>query len=154
MVEMSTSTLSQQQRVFIDNLADLLSAWSMPVNAARLYGYLQIMNEPASLEDIARDLQISRSHAHSAAKVLEEHGNARGLPTRGSKLVRYVCGDDPGMPLRRQVSTLGRMSELIASKSSEVSQGDASKRLVRLAKFHRKLQESMQAVIEPGSSRS
>ena len=152
-MEMSTSKLSEQQRAFIDSLADLLSAWSMPVNAARLYGYLQIMNDPASLEDIARDLEISRSHAHSAAKLLEDHGNAKGVPTRGSKLVRYVCGDDPGTPLRRQAMTLGRMSELIASKSSEVSEGDASKRLVRLAKFHRKLQESMQAVIGPGISR-
>jgi DNA-binding transcriptional regulator GbsR (MarR family) len=151
---MSTSRLSQQQRAFIDSLADLLGAWSMPVNAARLYGYLQIMNEPVGLEDIARDLEISRSHAHSAAKVLEVHGNARGVPTRGSKLVRYVCGDDPGQPLRRQVSTLGRMSELIASKSPDVSLGDAYKRLVRLAKFHRKLQESMQAVIGPGNGQS
>ena len=146
---MASGRLSQQQIAFIDSLADLLGTWSLSVNAARLYGYLQIMNEPASLEDIARDLEISRSHAHSAAKVLEEAGNARGIPTRGSKLVRYVCGDDPGTPLRRQVATLGHMSELIASKSAEVSKGEATKRLVRLAKFHRKLQESMQAVIGP-----
>ncbi len=151
---MSSCRLSQQQIAFIDSLAELLGTWSLSVNAARLYGYLQIMNEPASLEDIARDLEISRSHAHSAAKVLEEAGNAKGVPTRGSKLMRYVCGDDPGTPLRRQVVTLGRMSELIASKSSEVSRGDATKRLVRLAKFHRKLQESMQAVIGPDNSRS
>src|SRR5579862_9962039 len=146
---MPIGRLSQQQLAFIDNLADLLSTWSLPVNAARLYGYLQIMNEPASLEDIARDLEISRSHAHTAAKILEEAGNAKGVPTRGSKLMRYVCGDDPGTPLRRQVVTLGRMSELIASKSAEVSRGEATKRLVRLAKFHRKLQESMLAVIGP-----
>src|ERR1700753_2961416 len=123
-------------------LAELLGTWSLSVHAARLYGYLQIMNEPASLEDIARDLEISRSHAHIAAKILEVAGHAKGVPTRGSKLMRYVCGDDPGTPLRRQVVTLGRMSELIASKSAKVSKGEATKRLVRLAKFHRKLQEA------------
>lgn len=146
---MSSSQLTPAQIQFIDALADLLGTWSLTANAARLYGYLQIMNEPVSLDDIARDLEMSRSHAHTAARMLESHGNARGMTTRGSKRIVYVCGEDPGTPLKRQVTTLGDMSALISASASRVATGDAALRLARLSVFHKRLQQAMQAVIEP-----
>jgi predicted DNA-binding transcriptional regulator len=146
---MSSTLLSAEQMRFIDDLAELLGAWSLSPNAARLYGYLQIMNEPVSLDDIARDLEISRSHAHTAARALESHGNARAIPTRGSKRILYVCGDDPGTPLRRQAATLGLMSDLIAKEGAKVADGEAGDRLARLGAFHDKLKNAMQAVIDP-----
>jgi predicted DNA-binding transcriptional regulator len=152
-MEMSSNRLSAKQIRFIDDLAGLLSAWSLSTNAARLYGYLQITNVPVSLEEIARDLEISRSHAHSAAKMLEDHGNARGVAIRGSRRILYVCGDDPGMPLQKQVMTLGRMSALIAGRALEVAEGEASIRLIRLASFHKKLQEAMEAVVRSDYAR-
>jgi hypothetical protein len=79
---------------------------------------------------------------------LEDHGNAKSIATRGSKLILYVRGENPGTPLRRQVETLGRMSDLIAKHCLEVAQGEAGIRLTRLGKFHRKLQEAMQSVVD------
>jgi predicted DNA-binding transcriptional regulator len=146
---MSSSHLTSEQIQFIDSLAELLGTWSLSANAARLYGYLQLMNQPVSLDDIARDLEISRSHAHTAAKMLEDHGNARGLATRGSKRILYVRGDDPGTPLRRQVDTLGKMSDLIAASAPRVATADAALQLNRLSVFHKRLQKAMKAVIEP-----
>lgn len=143
---MSSNRLTPQQVRFINNLAELLGTWSLSTNAARLYGYLQIMNEPVSLDDIARDLEISRSHAHTAARMLEEHGNARGMATRGSKRIMYVCGDDPGTPLQRQIAALGAMSKLIATASRQVATGEAVERLHRLSDFHARLQNAMQSV--------
>ena len=145
---MSSSHLTADQIRFIDGLADLLGNWSLSANAARLYGYLQMMNEPVSLDDIARDLEMSRSHAHTAARTLEAHGNAKGITTRGSKRIVYVCGEDPGTPLRRQVTTLGDMSALISASASRVAMGDAALRLARLSVFHKQLQQAMQAVID------
>ncbi|MEJ5979009.1 hypothetical protein WG901_20315 [Novosphingobium sp. PS1R-30] len=148
---MSTSHLSTEQTRFIDDLAGLLGAWNMPTNAARLYGYLQLMNAPVSLEEIARDLQISRSHAHTAARVLESHGNARGVPSRGSRRILYVCGEDPGAPLRPQVATLERMSQLIARRGPDVAKDEAAARLARLASFHHELHEAMGVVVRSES---
>lgn len=141
-----------EQARFIENLANLLTTWSLSPNAARLYGYLQIKNEPVSLDDIAIDLEISRSHAHTAARTLEAHGNARGLATRGSKRIVYVRGDDPATPLRPQASALGKMSELIAASASQVATGEAVSRLMQLGNFHAQLQRKMQEVIDPGST--
>lgn len=146
---MSKSFLSADQIRFIDDLAALLTAWNMPNNAARLYGYLQLQNAPASLDDIVRDLEISKSNACTAAKVLEDHGNARRLGTRGSKRIFYVAGDDPGAPLRKQTDLLGRMSTLISSRTEKVSCGRAAVRLTELADFHKSLQLAMEAVIRP-----
>lgn len=149
---MSTSHLTPEQIQFIDSLAALLGNWSLSTNAARLYGYLQMMNEPVSLDDIARDLEMSRSHAHTAARMLEPYGNAKGITTRGSKRIVYVCGDDPGTPLRRQIATLGDMSALISASVSRVATGDAALRLARLSVFHKRLQQAMQAVVDPDAS--
>ena len=145
---MSSSRLTPQQVRFINNLAELLGTWSLSTNAARLYGYLQLMNEPVSLDDIARDLEISRSHAHTAARMLEEHGNARGMATRGSKRIMYVCGEDPGTPLQRQIAALGAMSKLIATAAPLVATGEAAVRLHRLSDFHGRLQSAMQGVTD------
>jgi DNA-binding transcriptional regulator GbsR (MarR family) len=146
---MSSSRLSPEQVQFIENLASLLTTWSLSPNAARLYGYLQLKNEPVSLDDIATDLEISRSHAHTAARMLETAGNARAMATRGSKRIVYVCGDDPATPLRPQAAALGKMSELIAASASHVATGEAAARLAHLGNFHARLRGAMQDVIDP-----
>jgi DNA-binding transcriptional regulator GbsR (MarR family) len=149
----NVSNLSPEQSRFIDELAGLLTAWSMPANAGRLYGYLQLMTEPVSLDDIARDLEISKSNACTAAKVLEGHGNARKLAERGTRRVLYVAGEDPGTPLRKQAETLGRMAQLIASRKGDVATGAAERRLGRLSAFHAELRAAMEAVILPQDRR-
>jgi DNA-binding MarR family transcriptional regulator len=149
MQNIASSTLSEGQRRFIDDLAATLGVWSMSNNAARLYGYLQIRNEPASLDDMARDLEISRSYAFTAAKQLEQAGNARRLGERGSKRVRFVAGDDPGLPLRRQTDALGRLAALITASKEDVCDGMAVERLARLARFHGDLKAAMEQVILP-----
>jgi predicted DNA-binding transcriptional regulator len=149
MQNIARSTLTENQRRFIDDLAATLSVWSLSNNAARLYGYLQIRNDPASLDDIARDLEISRSYAFTAAKQLELYGNARRLSERGSKRVRFIAGEDPGIPLRRQTAALGQMSALIAASTAGVCDGIAAQRLTRLGRFHHDLQAAMEQVIQP-----
>ncbi|HEX7858423.1 MAG TPA: hypothetical protein VF503_32470 [Sphingobium sp.] len=146
---MSTSTLSAEQSRFIEDLAALLVTWTMPANAARLYGYLQLRCDPVTLDDIARDLEISRSYAFNAARILETHGNARRLTERGSKRVLFIAGEDPGAPLRHQTETLGKMSALIAAQKDTVSEGTANGRLTRLARFHHDLKQAMESVILP-----
>jgi DNA-binding transcriptional regulator GbsR (MarR family) len=126
----------------------------MPITAARLYGYLQLQNDPVSLDEIAADLEVSKSNACAAAKLLEAHGNARRQGERGSKRVLYVSGDDPGAALRRQTELLGMMSALIAERTEAVAAGLARDRLVRLAAFHHDLKTAMESAIQPYKPRN
>lgn len=148
MQNMSNGNLSKQQRHFIDELAMLLLPWGMPITAARLYGYLQLQDRPVSLDDITADLEVSKSNACAAAKLLETHGNARRQGERGSKRVLYTAGDDPGTPLRRQTELLGMMSALIAERKDEVATGAARERLAHLSAFHNDLRNAMQSAIQ------
>ena len=154
MQNLSNSNLSQPQRHFIDELAMLLLSWGMTITAARLYGYLQLQIGPVSLDEMAADLEVSKSNVCAAAKLLEAHGNARRLGERGSKRVLYVAGDDPGLPLRRQTDLLGMMSALIAERKDDVAEGAARARLTRLAAFHRDLKDAMEGAILPYKPKS
>jgi len=147
MQNMSNGSLSKSQRDFIDELAMLLTAWNMPITSARLYGYLYLQDRPVSLDDITADLEVSKSNACAAAKLLETHGHARRQGERGSKRVFYVIGDDPGTTLRRQTELLGMMSELIAKRKDEVAEGAARERLSRLSAFHADLRNAMLGAI-------
>jgi DNA-binding transcriptional regulator GbsR (MarR family) len=147
MRNMSNSNLSKQQRDFIDELAMLLMPWGMPITAARLYGYLHLQDGPVSLDEITADLEVSKSNACAAAKLLESHGNAKRQSERGSKRVLYTIGDDPGTPLRRQTELLGMMSDLIAERKDEVAEGVSRERLARLSAFHSDLRNAMLSAI-------
>lgn len=154
MPNMSNNRLSSHQRQFVDELASLLTPWGLPIAAARLYGYLQLQNEPVSLDEIAADLDISKSSACTAARILESHGNARRLGVRGTKRVLYIAGADPGTPLRQQTELLGRMSVLIASRKDAVAKGAARERLRRLSEFHADLKQAMQMAISSDRQKS
>jgi DNA-binding transcriptional regulator GbsR (MarR family) len=149
MSNLSTSELSGDQVGFIDNLAALLIDWGMPNTAARLYGYLLLKNQPVTLDDMTRDLEISKSNACTAANSLEQQKNARRIRERGSKRTLYVLGEDPGAPLHKQLALLSRMSELISEQKSKVATGAVTQRMAKLAKFHHDLCAAMESVIKP-----
>jgi DNA-binding transcriptional regulator GbsR (MarR family) len=139
--------LTPEQSQFIEALAAILVAWGQPNAAARLYGYLLLRNDPASLDDIARDLEISRTNAFGAAKELEKQRNVRRLGERGSKRVFFVLTDDPAAPLRNQVALLGMMEVLISTHKDKVATGNAATRMAKLATFHHRLRVAMEQAI-------
>ncbi|MCE7797641.1 transcriptional regulator [Sphingobium sufflavum] len=140
------STLTPAQRHFIEELAVLLVPWGMPITAARLYGYLQLKEEPVSLDEIVAELEVSKSHVSTAARMLESYGNVRRLGERGTKRVLYVVGAHPGTPLIKQVTLLSQMSSLIARRKDAVASGKAADRLGRLADFHADLSRAMEGI--------
>jgi DNA-binding MarR family transcriptional regulator len=148
-----SNALTVDQGLFIEDLASLLVTWNMSGATARLYGYLLLRNDPVSLDDIASDLEISKTTACVAAKDLEQQGNARRLRERGTKRILYVIGDDPGAPLHKQLLLLGQMAELITDRASSVAAGEAEARMFRLARFHLDLSGAMRGVVLPSVDR-
>ena len=139
--------LSGEQRRFVDDFSALLTQWNMPSTAARVYCYLQLMVEPVSLDAMAADLDVSKSNACTAAKLLESHGNARRVTERGTRRILYVAGDDPGAPLRKHVDLLAKMSRMIRERSAVIATGEARTRLDALADFDHDLNAAMAGVI-------
>ena len=145
--KMSSRNLSPEQSQFIEDLARLLVAWGQPNAAARLYGYLLLRNDPASLDDIARDLQISKTNAFGAATELERQRNVHRVGVRGSKRAYFILTDDPAAPLRNQVGLLGMMEALILDRKDQVATGKAVARMASLADFHERLRAALSRVV-------
>ena len=84
--------LTETERRFVDDVARLLVPWGVPQTAARLYGYLLLRPEPVSLDRITVDLQVSKSSASVAARLLEMYTLVRRHGERGSRHVLLALG--------------------------------------------------------------
>ena len=81
------------ERRFIEDVARLLTPWGVPPVAARLYGYLLLSPRPVSLGQITADLEISKSSASVAARLLESYTLARRHGEAGTKRALYAVAD-------------------------------------------------------------
>lgn len=153
MLNMANATLTPAQQDFIDDFAQLLTPWEMPITAARLYAYLLLVSAPVTLDEFADALGISKSNASTAARDLEAMGIARRMTDRGSKRIRYEVTTDPGTALRRHAELLGQTAALIDSRKEQVASGANLDRLADLARFHLALKQAMESVIR-GKSES
>lgn len=138
---------TEPQQRFVDDFAQLLAAWGMPLTSGRLYAWLLLAPGPVTLDEFAEALGISKSNASMAARDLETTGMARRLTERGSKRIRYEATREPGNALRRNSDTLGRLAGLIEGRVDAVADGENRERLLALAEFHLALKTAMDGVI-------
>lgn len=81
------------QGQYIDSHGVLLEQFGLPAATGRIFAYLLLREEPASLDTIAADLEISKSSASVNARHLLDAGVVRRLPQRGSRMVLYEAVD-------------------------------------------------------------
>lgn len=146
MPNLSKPFLTPERRLFIDDLAAMLAPWGMAPAMGSLYGYLLLSSEPVSLDDIAADLDIAKSSASVAARLLERHRLARRYPERGSRRVRYGPSECQAGFIIAQAALLGDLATMVHKRAHKVAKGDALDRLQDLAAFY----ASMQGAIESG----
>jgi DNA-binding transcriptional regulator GbsR (MarR family) len=143
---------SEPERRFAEDMARLLTAWGVPQTAARLYGYLLLSAEPASLDDIAADLEISKSTASVAARLLEMYTLARRHGERGSRRARYEASENYEGMLREQKRSLQSLAELLKAGRG-VASGTTRDRLEVMAEFYLMIGEAMEAALRRWSAR-
>ncbi|MFZ0129201.1 MAG: transcriptional regulator [Candidatus Dormiibacterota bacterium] len=81
--------MNQAQMTFIDDMGQLMAGWGIPRTTGRIYAYLLLQREPATLDDIAADLSIAKSGASVASRQLAQLGLARAVGQPGSRRVLY-----------------------------------------------------------------
>lgn len=132
---------------FIEDVARQLIPWGVPAAAARLYGYLLLATEPVTLDQIAEDLQVARSTAFVAARLLEQYMLARRIGQRGTKRVLYEASDNYEAMLVAQNRMLESLAEIF-DRGSGVAQAPARERLVEVAEFYRVARRAMDEALE------
>jgi DNA-binding transcriptional regulator GbsR (MarR family) len=147
MTNMSRKRQSGSKLRFIEDVARLMIPWGVPPAAARLYGYLLLCSEPVSLDRMAADLEISKSSASVAARLLEQYRLALRHSERGSKRVLYEVSQDYDGILIEQNRLLDGLAKLLKSGESAVASGKAQNRLEEMAEFYRTIRQSMDTAL-------
>jgi len=132
---------------FIEDAARLLIPWGVPQTAARLYGYLLLCAEPVSLDRITADLEISKSSASVAARLLEAYRLAQRHGERGSKRALYAVSDNYEGMLTEQNRLLDALADLLKNSTDAVASGAARDRLDEMAAFYLAIRQAMETAL-------
>jgi hypothetical protein len=103
---------------------------------ARLSGYLLLSDEPVRLDRIVADLEISKSTASVAARLLEMYTLVRRSGQRGTRTVLFEVSDDFDGMLNAQKRSLGQLAALRKGGAHDTSSKKTRKRLKAMAEFY------------------
>ena len=134
----------KDERRFLEDVARLLTPWGVPPVAARLYGYLLLSPRPVSLGQITADLEISKSSASVAARLLESYTLARRHGETGTKRALYAVADDYEAMIRQQNRLLDALAEQLNIGVRIVTSKGVSARLEEMADFYRVMRGAME----------
>ncbi len=146
--------LTNAERAFVNDIARLMVPWGVPQTAARLYGYLLIALEPVSLDRIAADLEVSKSSASVAARLLEMYTLARRHGERGSRRVLYEASDNYDGMMSGQNRYLETLVQLLRAQARDAAPGVARDRLEEMAAFYLLALEAMETMLRRWRERS
>ena len=140
---MSNKSNKGRQR-FVEDMARLLMPWGVPAAAARLYGYLLLCPRPVSLDEITKDLGISKSSASVAARLLESYTLARRHREAGTKRALYAVADDYEAMVRQQNQLLDALAEQLNAGTEIAASKEVGARLEEMADFYQVMRGAME----------
>jgi predicted transcriptional regulator len=135
------------QRRFVEDVARLLTPWGVPPVAARLYGYLLLCPRPVTLDQITEDLEISKSSASVAARLLESYTLARRHRESGTKRALYAVADDYEHMIRQQNQLLDALAGQLNTGAGIAASRSVSARLEEMADFYQVMRGAMEDAI-------
>jgi DNA-binding transcriptional regulator GbsR (MarR family) len=98
--------VTADERHFIEDMGRLMVGWGLPRTTGRVYAYLLLRPEPATLDQISRELRVAKSGASVATRQLVGFGMARTHGEPGSRRLRYdAIYDLQGLLAARQAQT-------------------------------------------------
>ncbi len=146
--------MNEPQRRFVEDIAHLLIPWGVPSTAARLYGFLLLCDEPVGLDALAEGMEVSKSSASVAARLLEKYLLARRHGERGSKRVLYEASENYEGMLIEQKRMLETLTRLLQAGASEAALPSVRERLEEMAAFYITARDSLEAALAGWRARS
>jgi len=150
---MSNIAKKQARDRFIRGMAQILVPLGVPQTAARLYGYLLLNDGPVSLDRIVAELEISKSTASVAARLLEMYTLVRRSGQRGSRRILFEASDDYNAMINSQKRSLEQLAALIHEGARTSSSRKTRARLKTMADFYLLNRNAMESVQRAWSER-
>jgi DNA-binding transcriptional regulator GbsR (MarR family) len=154
MPNIANKTMRQVRERFIQGMAQILVPWGVPQTAARLYGYLLLSDEPVSLDRIVTDLEISKSTASVAARLLVTYTLVRRTGQRGTRRVLFEASDDFNGMLNAQKRASEQLAALIKEGAQTTSSRRTRERLRTMAEFYLLNRDAMESAQRDWAARS
>jgi DNA-binding transcriptional regulator GbsR (MarR family) len=86
--------MTPAQKRFVEDMGQQMLGWGLARTTGRIYAYLLLRSEPASLDEIARELRIAKSGASVSTRHLMGFGLARSSGEPGTRRLRYAANHD------------------------------------------------------------
>lgn len=139
---------SDDQRRIVEDFGRYLSRWGMSPTTGRVWGYLLMCSEPASLDRISADLQVSKSSASVAARQLEQLLLARRSGERGSRRALYEATETNDHFLELVLDAYRAFLHLFEAAASVSTRPPAQKRLAEMNRFYAFWVEQLEEVVQ------
>jgi DNA-binding transcriptional regulator GbsR (MarR family) len=139
---------------FIQGMAQLLVPLGVPQTAARLYAYLLLSETAVSLDRIVAELEISKSTASVAARLLEMYTLVRRSGQRGTRRVLFEASDDYYGMINAQMRTLEQLAALIKEGAQSSPSKKTRERLRTMAEFYLVNRNAMESAQREWSARN
>ena len=153
MPNIANKEIGQARAHFIRSMAQLLMPLGVPQTAARLYGYLLLRENPVSLDRIVADLEISKSTASVAARLLEMYTLVRRSGQRGTRRVLFETSDDYNGMINAQKRSLEQLAALIKDAAQSSPSKKTRERLRTMAEFYLVNRNAMESAQREWSTR-
>ena len=154
MPNIANKVIRQTRERFIQGMAQILVPWGVPQTAARLYGYLLLAEEPVSLDRIVADLEISKSTASVAARLLVTYTLARRTGQRGTRTALFEASEDFNGMLNAQKRASEQLAVLIKEGAQTTSSRKTRERLRTMAEFYLLNRDAMESAQKDWAARS
>jgi DNA-binding transcriptional ArsR family regulator len=128
--------LDLDRRRFMDDLGHLYARFGLSVTFGRAFALLLLSDRPISLEDLAAQLEVSKSAVSVAARELERVGIARRLTSPGSRRVLYEANDDMVPLFQAQFARIRLSLPVFQAGEPLASRGRARQRLRDMVELH------------------
>ncbi|MBV1690513.1 transcriptional regulator [Novosphingobium sp. G106] len=143
---MSKAFPSESDRRFMDEVASLMAPWGWSRNVSRIFAYLLLREQPATLDEISEHVGVAKSIASVAARELEQYGNARRHSQPGTKQILYSAPEKRYGPFTDQAAMMGTMAALMMRQP--VESAAVKNRLTGVAAFLDAMREAIEEVYE------
>jgi predicted transcriptional regulator len=140
--------LDQARRRFMNDLGHLYARYGLSVTFGRAFALLLLSDEPISLEDLATQLEISKSAVSVAARELERAGVARRHTNPGSRRVLYEANDDMGPVFQAMFARVRMTLPVLLAAEPVAGPGHAAGRLRDLIDLHEFLLMEAEGILE------
>jgi len=144
----TAAPLDRARRRFVDDLGHLYARFGLSVTFGRAFALLLLSDQPISLEDLAAQLEVSKSAVSVAARELERLGIARRSTTPGSRRVLYEANDDMVPLFEAQFARVQQSLPVFRAAEPLTSAGHTTRRVHDLVELHEFWLAESQGILE------